>query len=160
MRTTSNGQHGGYRRPQNPAPASGPGRLSRRTDGAPGQKLEAPTGMPYGDHQALMAQERTSAMSQSPSVAPAQIPAPQEGPAGAPPELPPLGAPTDRPDEPVTHGVAIGPGGGPEALMPGPMQPSAAAGTGQMTALLQRLSAADTTGILGQLMTAAQSRNA
>ena len=38
--------------------------------------------------------------------------------------------------------------------------PTPAQGTGQMTALLQRLSSTDTTGILGQLMQAAQARNA
>lgn len=152
--------HGGHRTPRNPAPASGPGRLSKRTDGGPTQKLEAPTGMAYGDHQALMAQERTAPMSQVDTVHPAQVPAAPQGGGGTPPQLTPLGAPTTRPGEPVTHGVDIGPGGGSNVLMPGPMQQSQAAGTGQMTALLQRLSPADTTGILGRLMQAAQARNA
>ena len=68
-------------------------------------------------------------------------------------------AASGRPNEPVTHGVDIGPGGGSEALnLPQPVNP--AAGTGQMTALLQRVSTTDTTGILGQLMVAAQSHNA
>ena len=68
----------------------------------------------------------------------------------------PLNAPSQRPDEPVTHGVDIGPGGGSEVLgLPNPAQ-----GTGQMTALLQRYAATDTTGILGTLFQAAQARNA
>ena len=40
--------HGGYRKPEHPAPASGPGRLSKRTDGGPGQKLANYTGLDYG----------------------------------------------------------------------------------------------------------------
>jgi hypothetical protein len=45
-----------------------------------------------------------------------QIPLPQ-GPTLPPPI--PLGAPTTRPNEPVTSGIASGPGPGPEALGPG-----------------------------------------
>lgn len=38
-------------------------------------------------------------------------------PAGpGPGQVIPLDAPTQRPDEPVTHGLALGPGAGPEAL--------------------------------------------
>lgn len=154
-------QHGGYRRPEHPAPASGPGRLAKRTDGGPGQKLRVPTGLPYGDAQALHAQESTAAMSDTPMAKAADIPSAQPAAAaGAPPQLPPFGGATARPGEPVTHGVDIGAGGGPEALAPFPGMPSPAAGTGWMTSLLQRLSATDTTGLFGRLLTAAESRNA
>jgi hypothetical protein len=36
--------------------------------------------------------------------------------AGAPMVGPPLTRPTERPNEPVTHGLPVGPGAGPEAL--------------------------------------------
>lgn len=45
----------------------------------------------------------------------------QPNPLGAGPgpgELGPLTAPTDRPGEPLTHGLPTGPGAGPEALTP------------------------------------------
>lgn len=141
-------QHGGYRRPLNPAPASGPGRLSKRTDGGPGQKLQAPTGMPYGDHQALLAQERTAPMSQSNSIPPSAVPAAPAGPGGTPPQLTPLDAPSARPGEPITHGVDIGDGGGPEVLnsnmAPTPTQ-------GRMTQMLADLASRDRSGALANL---------
>jgi len=118
--------------------------------------------MPYGDHQALMAQERTAPMAQADTPPTVNVPsgqgAGQQG-GAQPPQMPDFGAPTTRPDESVTHGVDIGPGGGSEVLgLSG--APSAAAGTGTMTALLRNLSATDATGILGQLMTMAAARNA
>lgn len=145
----SNG-HGGYRKPSNPAPASGPGKLSKRTDGGPAQKLMAPTGMDYGAHQALMAQERTAPMSQADLTRPAQVPAGPggQGPSGQP-ELPPFDAPSARPDEPVTHGVDIGDGGGSE-VMPIATQPVYQQ-QGPMTQMLAGLSAADRSGALANL---------
>lgn len=148
--------HGGYRQPRNPAPASGPGRLSRRTDGGPGQKLQVASGQPYGERQALLAQERLAPMAQSPSVPTPGVPQAQP-PQGGLPSMTPLDAETRRPGEPITHGVPIGPGAN-SLNFPDQAQPGA--GSGSMTALLQRLSATDATGILGQLMVAAQSRNA
>jgi hypothetical protein len=44
---------GGYQAPRNPAPVSGPGKLSKRTDGGPAQALMTPTGLPYGEAGAL-----------------------------------------------------------------------------------------------------------
>jgi len=41
-------QRGGYRKPTNPAPVSGPGALSQRTDGQPARYT---AGMAYGDGQ-------------------------------------------------------------------------------------------------------------
>ena len=49
-----------------------------------------------------------------PAAAPGATPPPQ-GP--VPGSLPGLSAPTQRPDEPVTHGLPMGPGAGPEVLM-------------------------------------------
>lgn len=71
----------------------------------------------------------------------------------------PFDRPSERPNEPTTHGVDIGPGGGSDVLnLPQPASP--ALGTGRMTALLQNLSASDTTGILAQLYQSAANRNA
>lgn len=142
--------HGGYRRPANPAPASGPGRLSKRTDGGPAQKIQAMTDQPYGAREETLQQERSAPMSQQNNIAPMSLPNPAPGAAPVP-----FDAPTQRPNEPITHGVDIGPGAGPEVLGPQPSQ-----GTGSMTALLQQLSTTSITGSLGQLLLAAQARNA
>lgn len=152
-------RHGGYRRPQNPAPASGPGKLSKRTDGGPGQKLMAPTGMDYGQHQALLAQERTAPMQQANPIPPAPVPSGPSGgapasPAGAPPT--PFGAPTARPGEPVTAGVDIGAGPGSEVL-PAVMQPAFNA-QGPMTQMLSNLG--PLTGDMAALYQAASIRGA
>lgn len=84
--------HGGPRTPTNPAPVSGPGALSRRTDGP----LHAPV----------------------PGSVPPGGGAPGGGIGVDPSGLVPLDAPSQRPDEPVFAGVSGGPGGGP-SLVPG-----------------------------------------
>ena len=103
------GQKGGYRQPSNPAPVSGPGALSQRTDGGAidGMQPQAPKYMPglgYGEGGKNMANEQAAPL------------------AGAPiqPRLPsiPLMAPTQRPDEPVTAGIDLGPGPGSEVMAP------------------------------------------
>lgn len=89
---------GGYRRPSDPAPVSGPGKLSRRTDGFGMPNNTQPpqdvTGLPYGENQ-----EVNEIAGEAPLAA-----------APAAPRATPLGAPSDRPEEPVTSGVPIGPG--------------------------------------------------
>lgn len=93
---------GGYRKPNNPAPVSGPGALSRRTDGGPGSKQamkEIRTGK-YGESKALMEQQQGASLAGSPT------PAPQV----AAPKATPLFAPTERPSEPVTTGMPFGSG--------------------------------------------------
>lgn len=151
-------QHGGYRAPANPAPVSGPGALSRRTDGGPAQVLSAAPDQAYGQQKAQLDAQRAAPMGGA--TPPPKTAAPGQG--AAPGQMPgysggDFNAPSARPGEPVTHGVDVGPGGGSDALG---ILPTPAQGTGQMTALLQRLSSTDTTGILGQLMQAAQARNA
>lgn len=153
--------HGGPRTPAHPAAVSPPGALSRRTDGHPSQIKSAAPGQDYGAAtQQLQAQSVAPMAGQTPLPSPA-APQPQGG-AGAHqmPQFngPSLSDPTQRPNEPITTGSAIGPGAGPEALTFQPVTPGQ--GTGQMTQLLQRLSATDTTGILGQLMQAAQAHGA
>lgn len=175
--------HGGPRTPAKPAQVSGPGKLSKRTDGKPGQKLAAAPGGAYGDREALIQQERTAPMSMTPGTPTAPVPAapaasvaPQSNPgqAGAPQQDAtaspggyqggPFGGPSTRPDEPVTHGIDSGPGGGSAVLQaqmnPQPGGPAVAAPTGSMTTLLNQLSATDTSGVLASLYQVARAQNA
>lgn len=87
--------HGGYREPTNPAPVSGPGALSQRTDGA----LHAPVPGTVG-----------------PAGEPAAAPM---GPDLS--TLTPFGAPSELPDEPITAGLPGGPGAGPSVSEPAAM---------------------------------------
>jgi len=108
---------GGPRTPNNPAPVSGPGALSQRTDGnaASKQPLRTPTGMPYGEGGALTQLQKGAPLAASPGGA-ALAPAGAAGPAGPPQNATPFGAPSQQPGTPVTAGAAAGPGPGPEAL--------------------------------------------
>lgn len=106
---------GGARQPSNPAPVSGPGALSRRTDGGPGdqkQPIRVPTGGNYGDATQMLKLQQAAPLAASPggdTAAPAG--------AGLPlPEITPLNAPTEQPDVPVTDGAALGAGAGTAAL--------------------------------------------
>lgn len=151
--------HGGPRTPAHPASVSGPGKYSKRTDGGPAQVMSAAPGQAYGAEKQQMNDQRVAPMgAQTPMPPAAQAAAPQ-GPSSPPYQGGAFNAPSARPGEPVTAGAATGPGPGPEALSI-PQGPGAGAGTGQMTQLLQRLSATDTTGILGQLMQSAQAHGA
>ena len=145
------GQHGGYRRPEHPAPTSGPGALSRRTDGH--QPIRVQNDQEYGDRKKAVAQQQAAPLPQQQMAPAADIPS---GGTAQPYSGVPFGAGSQRPEEPITHGVDIGPGGGPEVLGMG----GQAQGTGQMTQLLQTLSVADTTGVLAKLMLAAKAKNA
>lgn len=101
---------GGYRKPGNPAPVSGPGRLSRRTDGGPTQGAKYMGGGQYGESKQLMEQQQAAPMAAAPTRS---APSPKIQPVQA---ITPLTAPTQRPDEPLTAGMAFGAGPGPEAL--------------------------------------------
>lgn len=115
-------KQGGYRRPANPAPVSGPGRLSRRTDGGPSSKSaiqgmrEMSGGGKYGERKALEEAQSGAPMAGNPimSSAPAM------------PSSTPMGGPTtglfdetQRPGEPVTSGLPVGPGRTPERQVAG-----------------------------------------
>lgn len=89
---------GGYRAPRKPAPVSGPGSLSRRTDG-PGQPMRDLPNAAYGEAQEFADIQAGAQMAESRM-----------------PQVVPLDAPTQRPDEPVTAGSPSGPGVGPEAI--------------------------------------------
>jgi len=106
-------QHGGKRTPRNPAPVSGPGKLSRRTDGGPAQVNAQMTGMAYGENKDFMEIQEGAAMAATPQPK-RTAKAPQSAPAG------PMGgggatslfSNTQRPDEPITAGAPFGPGAG------------------------------------------------
>lgn len=103
---------GGYRQPGSPAPVSGPGALSKRTDGGPGkQPVRAPSGGAYGDRQALEQMQQAAPLSASPG---GDVGAPEAAPVDA--GVVGFDQPTQQPDTPVTAGAALGEGPGQEAL--------------------------------------------
>lgn len=101
-------EHGGYRKPTNPAPVSGPGAHSRRTDGQP--TMDLPNAQ-YGENASFREIQGGASIpsSQSPS-------GPPGGAAPAGPPVVPLGAPSTEPGTPVTAGADMGAGPGMEAL--------------------------------------------
>lgn len=102
-------ERGGYRTPSNPAPVSGPGALSQRTDGGPTQGATYISGLPYGEGQQTYAN---------------QVAAPMQGNNFAMEMPTPLMAPTVRPNEPITSGVDIGDGPGSEVMnLPNTQEP-------------------------------------
>ncbi len=100
------GNSGGYRQPMNPAPVSGPGSLSERTDGGAVDGMTQPAqryaGFGYGENLALEEQQAGASMAGTPKMSFADLVA--------------LDAPTQRPDEPLTAGINMGEGPGREAL--------------------------------------------
>lgn len=142
-------EHGGKRTPRNPAPASGPGQLSQRTDGGPQQVQTDVSGMPYGENQELEQMQNAAPMSASPTARSprsrqrqARSAGRQTGQMGGPG----LMSPTQRPDEPVTAGAPFGPGDS-----RGPMQPPP-----RLTSILQRMVMNDPTGDSEALLALAQ----
>lgn len=102
--------HGGYRRPSNPAPVSGPGKHSRRTDGRPNQ-MDLPDAR-YGEAQDFREIQGGAPMGGGPSSA---VPLSAAGAAPVAPPTP-LNAPSTMPGQPVTAGADAGPGPGLGAL--------------------------------------------
>ena len=106
---------GGYRKPANPAPVSGPGKLSRRTDGGPIQGAkEISSGGKYGERKELAELQSGAAMQGNPTPS---MPTPQVSPPREP--ITNLFAPTERPQEPVTAGSPVGPGRTPQVNQQG-----------------------------------------
>lgn len=104
---------GGYRKPAQPAAASGPGALSQRTDGGPAQAAKQLPGAKYGEAAQWQSLQRgaPAAADPGPQAPPqsAQNAAMTSPPPGAD-QVVPLNAPTQRPYEPVTSGADSGPG--------------------------------------------------
>lgn len=137
-------EHGGMRRPSSPAPVSGPGALSQRTDGGPAKPAYV-SGLPYGE-----GQDFYDLQTSAPLGAEAAKPRSRSGtgsPQGSAPAPTPLFAPTARPDEPVTAGAPVGPGPG--------WQP-AAPNQESLTAIYSRMLANDPSGDTAYLLALAQ----
>lgn len=103
-------ERGGYRAPRNPAPAAGPGSLSRRTDGGPASKkqpLQRLSDADYGEQTEFRGIQQGAPLRQV--QAPGAV-APSAAPGGPPPAGIPLDAPSMRPNEPVTMGADAGAG--------------------------------------------------
>jgi hypothetical protein len=94
--TTAPEGRGGYRQPNNPAPVSGPGMLSQRTDGGAIDGMTQPiqnyTGGAYGNNKSMREQQEGASLYATPEM--------------AMPNVTPLGAPTEFPDEPDSTGAS------------------------------------------------------
>lgn len=113
--------------PQTPAGVSGPGALSKRTDGGPAQALRDLPDAKYGENSQFQALQQGASLSATPGPQGQAQPMQGGNPQGLPPnpaagQVTPLSAPTGRPNEPVTAGASMGAGPGPEALGNQPAQ--------------------------------------
>ena len=85
---------GGYRQPAEPAPVATPNR--NRTDGGAGSKTQPLRRLPnadYGANKAFVEQQQASPLPSQQGIV-----------------TPNIFAPTERPTEPITEGVPVGPG--------------------------------------------------
>ena len=90
---------------------SGPGKLAKRTD----LQYQSPA---YGDGVAMQQQMAGAPLAKTPDVAGAtNTDVRQAAMQAAQEPITSLFAPSQRPNEPITHGVDVGPGAGSEALM-------------------------------------------
>lgn len=142
-------QQGGYRRPSRPAPVSGPGAMSKRTDGQ-GPRYMA--GGEYGEGQEMMELQNSAPMSKTDSRAPR----PRGGAAARPmpmmnesEQVTPLFSPSARPGEPITAGAPFGAGAGPSET---PLY------QGRLTSTLAKMAPYDDTGTLAMYLRMAQRR--
>lgn len=90
------------------AGAAGPGKFSVRTDG-----LSLPSAA-YGEGVQTQAIKQGAPLAKTPDVRGATNTEVRQAAAATP--VTPLYAPTQRPEEPITTGISMGPGAGPEAL--------------------------------------------
>lgn len=102
---------GGYQKPGSPAPVSGPGALSRRTDGGPAQPVRDLPNAQYGEAAEYRTLQQSAPLQKAPSVPSSPTPGGTGGPA-----LVGLGEASQYPDQPVTNGAALGAGAGVDAL--------------------------------------------
>jgi len=123
--------------------ASGPGKYAKRLDRMPANF--------YGDQKQMGEIASGAPIAKTPDVRPAPTSEVTSAASQAP--ITPLFAPTQRPQEPITHGISVGPGAGPEALM---MQQGVA--STKLSTTLAKLLPYDTTGEIGVLYQQAASR--
>ncbi len=106
---------GGYQKPEKPAMVSGPGKFSQRTDGQPGtQPVRSLPDAGYGEQAEFRGLQQQAPLPDTQGSAVPQG-APGMGQGSSPV---PLMEPTMNPDEPITSGIGMGAGPGPEALAP------------------------------------------
>lgn len=144
---------GGYQKPKNPAAFSPPGKFSRRTDGGPGDTRQAAQAIPsqsYGEGTDMAAIQTSAPMAATGSMNGVDAGAAASPQAVLPPIIP-LDAPSNRPDEPITSGIDIGPGPGSSAL--GMSTPS-----GRVSDALERMLPYDNTGEIAVLYQLALSK--
>lgn len=101
---------GGKRTPRNPAPVSGPGSLSQRTDGGPGsqtQPIRVPTGGAYGEATALREAQQAAPLPDR-QGAPAGTGTPTPDSLAQSPVPGGVFGPSDRPFESPTAGLVSG----------------------------------------------------
>ena len=91
------------------AGVSGPGKFSKRTDGLSFQSTE------YGSGVENTANKAGAPLATTPDVRPTSRSEMGMAPSQLEP-VTPLYAPSSRPDEPITAGIAMGPGPGPEVM--------------------------------------------
>jgi hypothetical protein len=123
--TTAPQGPGGYRAPSNPAPVSGPGALSQRTDGGPTQGAKYISGLPYGQGGETYSNQLAAPMAGNPM-----------GTVDMPTELM---AATSRPNEAITSGIDIGDGPGSSSLRLPNQEPN-------ILTIMQRLAENDPSG--------------
>ena len=88
------------------AGVSGPGKFSKRTDGLSFESTEYGSGV-----------ENTANKAGAPLATTPDVRATSRSEMGmAPSQITPLYAPSERADEPITTGIAMGPGAGPEIM--------------------------------------------
>lgn len=114
-------ERGGYRRPSEQQTISGIGKNSRRTDR---QAIKSPnvqdsTDLQVGDRERIRQGQKVQSLSRTPpprvSAPPRGSPSPAGGGAGSLPDFL-TEMPTNRPDEPLTSGMDMGPGSGSDIL--------------------------------------------
>jgi hypothetical protein len=106
--------------PSNPAPVSGPGALSRRTDNGPAQKLRTLPNAQYGEAATYKDLQNGAPLAQTPP--PSAVTS--GGGASAPPSFVGFDAPSQRPHEPVTAGADAGAGPDSSVLSAPAMSPT------------------------------------
>jgi hypothetical protein len=122
---------------------AGPGKFSTRTD-----NLQMGS-TAYGEGVETQAIKSGAPLAKTADVRPARAGDVREAAAQGP--ITELYAPTQRPNEPVTTGIALGPGAGPEALGMQPQQET-------LSQILAKMLPYDTNGEIAALYEQAQSR--
>jgi len=103
-------RRGGYRQPAKPAPVATP-QGGQRTDGGPGsskQPLRDMPGLPYGQQQQLLNQQKAAPLPAERNIQPRPTSQQQ-------PQRPNVFAPSERPTEVPTSGAPLGAGMIPES---------------------------------------------